>query len=265
MSSLKVEYELPDAPTDGISSVTFAPAAGSPLLLASSWDKRVRLYDVTVGDNAIRSSYAHNNAVLDCCFSDLNHSFSGGLDTVLTSYDFTAQKKTTLGNHEDTIKCVEYCTTLGVVITGSWDRSVKMWDPRQQQPIGTYNQSGEKVYTMSLSGERLVVGTTNKKVFVWDLRNMQFAEQRRQSSLKYQTRCIRCFPNRQGFVLGSIEGRVAVEYLDTQQEVQQKKYAFKCHRVKEDGIEKVYPVNAIAFHNIHNTFATGNEMNKLWF
>ena len=51
---------------------------------------------------------------------------------------------------------------------------------------------------MSLSGERLVVGTSNRKILVWDLRNMQFAEQRRQSSLKYQTRCIQCFPNRQG-------------------------------------------------------------------
>ena len=51
---------------------------------------------------------------------------------------------------------------------------------------------------MSLSGERLVVGTSNRKVLVWDLRNMQFAEQRRLSSLKYQTRCIRCFPNKQG-------------------------------------------------------------------
>lgn len=62
-----------------------------------------------------------------------------------------------------------------------------------------------------------------------------------------------------GYVLSSIEGRVAVEYLDTQQEVQQKKYAFKCHRVKEEGVEKVYPVNAISFHNIHNTFATGTH------
>lgn len=61
----------------------------------------------------------------------------------------------------------------------------------------------------------------------------------------------------QGYVLSSIEGRVAVEYLDPSLEVQKKKYAFKCHRLKENGIEQVYPVNAISFHSIHNTFATG--------
>lgn len=58
-----------------------------------------------------------------------------------------------------------------------------------------------QVYTMGLSGEKLVVGTSNRKVMVWDLRNMGFAQQRRESSLKYQTRCIQCFPNKQVFFM----------------------------------------------------------------
>ena len=67
---------------------------------------------------------------------------------------------------------------------------------------------------------------------------------------------------RQGYVLSSIEGRVAVEYLDPSPEVQKKKYAFKCHRVKDQGvggIENIYPVNAVSFHREHNTFATGGS------
>lgn len=81
----------------------------------------------------------------------------------------------------------------------------------------------------------------------------------RESNLKFQTRAIRCFPNKQGFVSSSIEGRVAVEYFDMSPEVQAKKYAFKCHRNKENDVELIYPVNAIAFHNVHNTFATGGS------
>lgn len=106
---------------------------------------------------------------------------------------------------------------------------------------------------MSVCGEKIVVGTAGRKILVWDIRNMSFTLQKRESNLKYQTRAIRCFPNKQGFVLSSIEGRVAVEYFDTNPEVQKKKYAFKCHRIKEDGLEKIYPVNAIryfvAFHD----------------
>ena len=47
------------------------------------------------------------------------------------------------GYHEDAIRCVEYCPRLGIVVTGSWDRTVKLWDPRQKVSIGTYDQSGE--------------------------------------------------------------------------------------------------------------------------
>ena len=50
-----------------------------------------------------------------------------------------------------------------------------------------------------------------------------------------------------------------MEYLNTDAEIQKKKYAFKCHRVKQDGTEYIYPVNAISFHHHHNTFATGGS------
>ncbi|KAJ7423651.1 mitotic checkpoint protein BUB3 isoform X4 [Pitangus sulphuratus] len=59
--------------------------------------------------------------------------------------------------------------------------------------------------------------------------------------------------------LNTDQGRVAVEYLDPSPEIQKKKYAFKCHRLKENNIEQIYPVNAISFHNVHNTFATGGS------
>ena len=36
----------------------------------------------------------------------------------------------------------------------------------------------------------------------------------RESSLKFQTRCIKFFPDTTGVAVGSIEGRVAIEYLD---------------------------------------------------
>ena len=67
-----------------------------------------------------------------------------------------------------------------------------------------------QVYTMSVCGDRLVVGTAGRRVLVWDLRNMGYVQQRRESSLKYQTRCIRCFPNKQGYVLSSIEGTLTI-------------------------------------------------------
>jgi cell cycle arrest protein BUB3 len=83
--------------------------------------------------------------------------------------------------------------------------------------------------------------------------------QRRESSLKFMTRAIASMPNDDGYASSSIEGRVAVEWFDPSPESQARKYAFKCHRqpaADGDG-DVVYPVNALAFHPVHGTFASG--------
>lgn len=185
------------------------------------------------------------------------HTVSGGLDNTLKHYDWNTQTENILGTHSAPIKCVEYAAKVNGILTGSWDKTVKLWDAREKQCVGTYEQSNGRVYSMSVVDEKIVVATSERKVLVWDLRNMKSNLMRRESSLKYQTRAIRIFPNKEGYVMSSIEGRVAVEYFDLDAEIQKRKFAFKCHRIKENNIEHIHPVNAIAFHNVYNTFATG--------
>src|SRR5262249_13627345 len=43
----------------------------------------VRFYDVKANEH--KAKFDHRAAVLACCFSDANHAFSGGLDTVVRS------------------------------------------------------------------------------------------------------------------------------------------------------------------------------------
>ena len=100
----------------------------------------------------------------------------------------------------------ESCLMSGQVITGSWDRTIKCWDPRgangpqEHALIGTHNQP-DRVYSLSLEGYRLVVATAGRHVNVYDLRNMSEPEQQRMSFLRYQTRCVECYPNGTGKIL----------------------------------------------------------------
>jgi len=249
------EFKIGQPPTDGITSLQFSPNS-SQYLLVSSWDSSVRLYDINA--NTMRIQYKHSAPVLDCCFHDATHAYSGDCDNNLKMYDFNAGQEKTIGSHRGPIRCVEYCSDANAIATGSWDSSVKLWDPRSGACVGTYQQP-DRVYAMTVCADRLVVGTAGRKVWIWDLRAMSQVQQKRESSLKYQIRCIAGFPSKQGYVLSSIEGRVAVEYFDPSPEVQKKKYAFKCHRIKENAVEMIYPVNAIAFHNHYNTFASGGS------
>jgi cell cycle arrest protein BUB3 len=147
------------------------------------------------------------------------------------------------------VKCINWHAELHTLFTGGWDGKLISWDVRQSKPATTSTpQEGNKIYTMGLSGNRLIVGTSNRHVLIYDLRSMNAPEQRRESSLLNQTRCIRGFPDTTGYALSSIEGRVSVEYFNPEASVQKNKYAFKCHRKTEGKTQLLYPVNAMAFH-----------------
>ncbi|KAL5218330.1 hypothetical protein ABZP36_019014 [Zizania latifolia] len=216
--------ELAYPPTDGISNLRFSNH--SDHLLVSSWDKTVRLYDADA--NVLKGEFVHPGAVLDCCFHDDSSGFSAGADHTVRRLVFSSSKEDVLGQHDAPVCCVEYSFAAGQVITGSWDKTIKCWDPRGASGtectlVGTYDQP-ERVYSLSLVGNRLVVATAGRHVNIYDLRNMSKPEQKRDSSLKYQTRCVQCFPNGTGYALSSVEGRVSMEFFDLSESAQSKKY-----------------------------------------
>jgi len=251
------QVQLVGPPTDGISSLNFAPS--SDLLLVTSWDTGVRLYDARANTGA-RSYYHHRAAVLDGALADDTTAFSGGLDKAVTKYDTATETMSSLGEHDDAVRCVEVSSDLGAVVTGSWDGSVRVWDPRAATALQHTIEVPGKVYSLAMgaAGQNMfVVGTSERSIQIFDTRSLPAPAQTRESSLKFQTRCIRMFPDGEGFAVSSIEGRVAIEFVAPDEDSQKKKYAFKCHRAKVGDTEHVYPVNALAFHPGFGTFATG--------
>ncbi|GAB0094848.1 BUB3 [Sergentomyia squamirostris] len=251
----KAEVQLQSPPTDVISSVKFG--SSSQFLGVSSWDCTTRIYDTTTC--SMRQKFTQDTPVLDLAFQDPVHVATGSLDQRVLMYDLNTQSERVLGTHESAVKCVEYAGKINAILTGSWDKTIKLWDSRDAKCVGTYEQTNGKVYALAVVDEKIAVATADRKVLIWDLRNMGQFQMKRESSLKYQTRAIKIFPSKEGYVMSSIEGRVAVEYFDSDPEVQKKKFAFKCHRSKENNVELIFPVNALSFHNIYQTFATGGS------
>lgn len=157
--------------------------------------------------------------------------------------------------HDAPIKELAYVSEMNCLVTGSWDKTVKYWDLRQSNgtPVHT-QQLPERVYAMSVNYPLMVVGTADRQILVFNLTNPGSVFSAAASPLKYQTRCLACFPDQKGYLVGSIEGRVGVQHIDNS--LKDKNFTFKCHR--QDNTE-VFPVNSIAFHPTYHTFATAGS------
>uniref|UniRef100_A0A915I8T9 Mitotic checkpoint protein n=1 Tax=Romanomermis culicivorax TaxID=13658 RepID=A0A915I8T9_ROMCU len=107
-----------------------------------------------------------------------------------------------------------------------------------------------------------VVGLANKAIKVYKLEGQPSEAKHLESPLKFQHRCISIFKDKTntspiGFGLGSIEGRVAIQYIPPDM-AKDNNFTFKCHRSAEpvNGYLDIYAVNDIAFHPEYNTLAT---------
>ena len=287
------QHDLCDSPSDIISSVTFSPDGAR--ILVGSWDQHLYVYSHSGATDGNPYSLQHRlpsqAPVLDVCWSaDGKDIFWVGLDQdvrrLKVKDDGTDDDQTVLSSHEDASNKVAFSADHGILISTSWDCTMHVHDAESGAFIRI--RLPAKPFALSLTSARAVVAMAERKVAVYDLIALkQLVEQNgstssdqtvhevqpwqdRESSLKFMTRAVVCMPDGSGFATSSIEGRVGVEWFDPEYN-NENKYAFKCHRQssttttadpetgeeKEEAVDIVYPVNALAFHPVHGTFATG--------
>ena len=188
---------------------------------------------------------------LGCASNGPTHAWSGGSNPRLKTHESNTDQEDLVGTHDASIRCVEYCPEVNVVVTGPWDQTVKLWHPRTPCNAGTFC-----LWVIpSLSGDQLIVGKVGSKVLMWELQNMGYVQQCRVSNLKYQTCCLWTFSNKQLCIkLGwrpSGSWVLAPKPWGTEEAC--------LSSVKENNIEQIYPVNAISFNNIYGMFAMGGS------
>ena len=91
-----------------------------------------------------------------------------------------------------------------VLITGSWDRTVRFWDPRASNQQQSSHEVPERVYNMDLAGHMLVVAMASRLFHIYDIRKMDTVNQARESSLKFMTRALACMADGQGVFSHSV-------------------------------------------------------------
>jgi WD40 repeat protein len=94
--------------------------------------------------------------------------------------------------------CTSPYFVIDAIITGSWDRTVRFWDPRASNAQQSSQQLPERVYFMDTVGNRLVIALASRLFHIFDVRKMDTPEQTRESSLKFLTRALACMSDGQG-------------------------------------------------------------------
>lgn len=256
---------LTSPPTDTVQSIAFSPPAltSKNFLCSASWDNEVRCWDVASnGSSNPVGAFKHDGPALDVAWStDGQTVFSASADKTVKMWNLATNQQTQVAAHDAAVRHVFYCPDIGngspCVVTGSWDKSVRYWDLRapRASPVGAV-QLSDKVYAMDCRDPLLVVGTADQKLRVYDVRKPTTPYKEKTAQLKHQFRTLATFPDKSGYAVGSVEGRVSIDHIAD--EDVKSDFAFKCHRDTE-GERVIYSVNAISFHEGYNTFSTAGS------
>lgn len=272
---------LPEGPTDGITCLSYLPNKEKSLLASTSWDGCLRIHETNLqnGESKLQVQHSMESGPLFslAMTESINGVVTGGMDGSIRLLDIEALTPLLVGMHDKHAisdsdgrsACSCLCSLGGssggsqLIASAGWHKKLHIWDTRQQEASCVVDLPG-KAFSMDVDSSRnlLAIGTSGRRTCFVDVRYQPRDGSvegidlvlDRESSLKFPLRCMKFFPTGEAIAVGSIEGRVAVEYLDELgRESKGKKFAFKCHRQGD----LVYPVNCIEFHPQYGTFATG--------
>jgi mRNA export factor len=126
---------------------------------------------------------------------------------------------TVVGQHDAPALSCHWITSpaYSCLLTSGWDKTLRFWDMRQlptQSSMATI-QLPERVYCTDVMYPLGVVALANRHVKLYKLDGNPQEVQDAESQLKYQSRCVSIFKNKDtgqpaGYALGSIEGTYLV-------------------------------------------------------
>ena len=168
-----------------VSSIAFSP--NGKTLVSGSSDKAVRVWDVATGQPIGHPFQGHEAAVTSVAFSpDGQTLVSGSVDQTVRLWDsITGQLiRPPLQGHEDVIRSVaispvRVATPSGlgyIIVSGSSDKTVRLWALATGQPIEQPFQGHEAAVTSvacSPNGEIIVSGSSDKTLRLWDAKTGQ--------------------------------------------------------------------------------------------
>lgn len=222
MEEINGSHIVSDTPNDSISSISWSK---SNLISTGCWDKNIYTWKFQKNEAKPVQMISLEAPILCTTYSDDNL-YSGSCDGHIYLHQF--EQSTLIGQHEAPVKTVHYSKELSLLITGSFDKTVKFWDVRQKKHVHSISISG-KVNVSSVFEKKIMIGTQDQLLLY---EGMDFISAYTPS---FSIRSLSLFSN--GYAIGSMEGKVSIQYY------KEKGYSFKCHRIPDEKISAVHSIH----------------------
>ncbi|AGO12135.1 AaceriAEL226Wp [[Ashbya] aceris (nom. inval.)] len=256
VASAMAYVELKDVSKDYLSGVCLVDEESSQLIV-SSWDGTASLYDWEKNKRMGRLSHEWPLTSIAVC-TGTRRAYVGSAQGEVLELDWESERMVAVQG----LQCGLGISAMGsygqFVVVGSWDGSLEVVDTRRNS-VRLIRRLAGKILSLDCGATRVVCMTTDG-VYVFRTSDIDAAPERRESGLKYQSRCVRLVPDEEGYVQSSVDGRVAVEYFGDEG----RKFAFRCHRMNLKDTQLVFPVNALCFHPKTALLYTGGSDGRVF-
>jgi len=249
-----------EQPTDTVSFISWSPNPLNPMFATSSWDSQVRIYNLNPNSSTLaqKACFDAESPCLSVKWSlDEKKLFTGCIDGSIKVLDAETRDSNVIGFHEEPVKSVYCLEKQNALLTISYDKTIRFWDPRQAEHVAGFKLD-YRPFCSDLIYPYLAIGLSEAKVLLLNLDEIQTVlgagtPKYLDSPLKVGTQLtsIRFFPGLKGIGISGNDGRCNVSrierlsdggfYLDNIM-------TFKAQKLEEGDRRELYQVNTIGFH-----------------
>jgi len=271
-----------DNPKDSVSCLSWL---NDSIFACSSWDSTIRIYQVNAGLNPSLtqesgSRYITEDPCLSLAWISPSQIIAGCVDNRLKLIDRETGNITSFEerpNHDDAISAVYWSDELRVIISVSYDKSLKLWDIRSQKPLSTLRLGGKPICSdfnystlaLALHSEKIAMfrisevhQNLNSKVFQVKSPFLQNENVTAISLFKHDSVL--------GLSLGSECGRGYIgnppqDLINTAPRFLKDRFYYISHYSEESSMKIVYPITALGMHPTFKTLFTAGSNGQVHF